>query len=153
LVERKLRRIVMGRRNATKILLQQLERAKQSAVPLERLLSQSEAELRHSSEMETLERFIGDMAHYFGNVFDAVVSYGKILQMCMDPNDPCQAYAQLILDDAKAGKRLTSDLLRRRGPVALRLLALERFIQGLAQLLSRIVEERVKLRTMRCAFQ
>jgi hypothetical protein len=153
LVERKMRRIAMVRHNATKMLLQQLERAKQSAVPLERLLSQPEAELSHSSETETLERFIGDMALYFGNVFDAVVSYGKILQMRMDPNGPRQTYAQLILDDAKAGKRLTSNLLRRRGPVALRLLALERFIQGLAQLLSRIVEERIKLRTVRCAYQ
>ena len=144
----------MVRHNATKMLLQQLERAKQSAVPLERLLSQPEAELSHSSETETLERFIGDMALYFGNVFDAVVSYGKILQMNMDQDDPRQTYAKLILDDAKAGKRLTSGLLHRRGAVTLRLLTLDRFIQGLAPLLSRIVEKRMQLRTtVRCAFQ
>jgi signal transduction histidine kinase len=143
----------MGRHNGTKILLQQLERAKQSAEPLERLLSQSEAELQYFQEVETFERFIGDMALYFGNVFDAVVSYGKILQMNMDQDDPRQTYAKLILDDAKAGKRLTSDLLRRRGAVTLRLLTLDRFIQGLAPLLSRIVEKRMQLRTVRCAFQ
>jgi hypothetical protein len=136
----------MVRHNATKMLLQQLERAKQSAEPLERLLSQSEAELQYFQEVETFERFIGDMALYFGNVFDAVASYGKILQMRMDQNDPLQTHAQLMLDDAKAGKRLTENLLQKREITDLRLLTLDRFVRELAPLLSRIVEKRIQVR-------
>jgi hypothetical protein len=80
----------MGTDNAAKRLLQQLAKAKESAGPLERLLLQSEADLQHAPEMKTLERFVEHMADYFGNVFDAVTSYGKILQMRMDRNDPLQ---------------------------------------------------------------
>jgi hypothetical protein len=143
-----IRRIMMRRHNATKMLLQQLKRAKESARPLERWRLKSEAGLQHSIEAEALEGFIGDMALYFGNVFDVVVSYGEIVQMRMDQDDPRQKHAQLILDDAKAGKRLTRHLLRKRGTVALKLVALDRFIRKLARLLSRIVETRVQLRNM-----
>jgi hypothetical protein len=136
----------MGRHSATKILLQQLETAKESARPLERLLLQSEADLQYLQEVEPFERFVRDMALHFGNVFDAVVTDGKILEMKMDQDDPRRTYAQLILDDARAGKRLTSGLLRKRETVTVRLLSLDRFIQGLAPLLSRIVEKRVQLR-------
>lgn len=143
----------MGRHTATERLLQQLASAKKSAGPLERLLSQSEAELQRSPEMETLEGFVGHMALYFRNVFIAVASYEKILQMRMDQDDPRQTYAQLILDDAKAGQRLTENLLHKKGVTDLRLLTLDRFIRELAPLLSRIVEKRIKLRAVRCAFQ
>jgi hypothetical protein len=137
----------MGTDNAAKRLLQQLAKAKESAGPLERLLLQSEADLQHAPEMKTLERFVEHMADYFGNVFDAVTSYGKILQMRMDRNDPLQTHAQLILYDAEAGKRLTSKLLSKKGTVRLRLVMLDRFIRGLVPLLSRIVEKRIELRT------
>ena len=137
----------MSRHNAAKRLLQQLARAKESVVPLERLLRQSETELQHEPRMETLEKFVEYMAAYFGNVFDAVATYGKILQMRMDQDDPLQAHARLILDDAEAGKHLTSNLLRKRGTVRLRLLTLDHFILRLTPLLSRIVEKRIKLRT------
>jgi signal transduction histidine kinase len=138
----------MDRYNARKTLLQRLETAKESARPLESMLLQSEAELQHFMEAEAFERFIGDMALYFRNVFDVVVSYGEIVQMRMEQDDPRQTHAQLILDDAKAGKRLTSDLLRKRGSAALKLLTLDRFIRELALLLSRIVEKRIQLREM-----
>jgi hypothetical protein len=143
------RRIIMDRHNATEKLLRQLQRAKESAGPLERLLLQSEAELQDAPQMETLERFVVDMAVYFGNVFDAVTSYGNILQMRMDQDDPLRTtHAQVILDDARAGKRLTNRLLRTRGTVRLRLLTLDHFMRGLAPLLSRIVAKRIELRTV-----
>jgi len=138
----------MDEHDATNMLRQQLKAAKESARPLEGWLLRPESELQRSIEAEAFEGFIGDMALYFSNVFDVVVSYGKIVQMRMGHDDPRQTHAQLILDDAKAGKRLTSNLLRKRGTVALKLVALDRFIRELARLLSRIVEKRVQLQTV-----
>ncbi len=136
-----------SKRNDAERLLRQLERAKESAGRLERLLLQSEVELRHAPEPEIVESFVEGMAVYFGNVFEAVTSYGKIIQMYMDHDDPLQTHAQLILDDAEAGKRLAHNLLRRKAAVSFGLLILDDFIRRLTPLLSRIVEKRIMLRT------
>ena len=138
----------MGRHNVRNRLLRQLARAKASAGPLERVLREFEAEVQHSPKIETLERFVENIAFYFGNVFDAVASYGEILQMTMQRNSPLRECAHLMLRDAEAGKRLANNLLHEEGSVRLRLLALDHFIRELALLLSRVVEKKIELRTV-----
>jgi two-component system cell cycle sensor histidine kinase/response regulator CckA len=70
--------------------------------------------LRHEVEMlqrlDALGRLAGGLAHDFNNILTAIISFASLLQEDLPEDDPSAEDTAEILEAAKRGQRLTSDL-------------------------------------------
>lgn len=108
-----------------------------------------EEQLRHAQKMEAVGQLTGGIAHDFNNILTAIIGYGHLLQMRLDPNDPRRSYADHILASAERAAGLTQGLLAfsRKQVLNPRPVDLNDIINRVKKLLSKIIGEDIDLET------
>lgn len=140
----------MGKGAAIEKHAKDLEKTRQSAERLEKLLLRSEAQVQQSLGAKALERLARDMALFFENIFDDIARCGKMLRGQIDQKDPRSRHVRRILANAQRGLAFTGKLLAFGGSstVNLALLNINEFVEDLCHLLALTVRKKFKLRTM-----
>lgn len=107
-----------------------------------------EAQLLQSQKMEAVGQLAGGVAHDFNNILTAIISYGNVLQMKMQPEDPLRRHIERILAATEKAATLTQSLLAfsRKQPVALQPVNLARVIKNIEKLLSKLIREDMEFR-------
>jgi signal transduction histidine kinase/ActR/RegA family two-component response regulator len=102
-----------------------------------------EAQLRHAQKMEAIGRFAGGIAHDFNNLLSAIIGYGELLSMKMNPGDPLITMPAQILSAARRAAKLTRSLLAfsRNQVISTKLVNMHKVINGTVDLLSRMIGE------------
>ena len=108
-----------------------------------------EEQLRHAQKMEAVGQLTGGIAHDFNNILTAIIGYGHLLQMRLDPEDPRRSYADHILASAERAAGLTQGLLAfsRKQVLNPRPVDLNDIIHRVKKLLSKIIGEDIDLET------
>jgi PAS domain S-box-containing protein len=108
-----------------------------------------EDQLRQAQKMEAVGLLAGGVAHDFNNVLTAIIGYGNLLQMKMEPTDPLRTYAEHILSSSQRAAQLTQSLLTfsRKQVVNLLPLELNTTVLRVEKLLKRLIREDIELRT------
>ncbi|MHB8844091.1 MAG: c-type heme family protein [Nitrospirota bacterium] len=108
-----------------------------------------EDQLRQAQKMEAVGLLAGGVAHDFNNVLTAIIGYGNLLQMKMEPADPLRSYAEHILTTSQRAAQLTQSLLTFSRKQAVNLLPLElnSTVLRVEKLLKRLIREDIDLRT------
>ena len=111
-----------------------------------------ESRLRQAEKMETVGRLAGGLAHDFNNVLTTIVAAASVLEEALLPEDPRRQDVADILDAADRGAALTKRLLTfsRRQPPTTRPLDLDETVEGLQQLLRRLVGNGVQVEIDLC---
>lgn len=109
-----------------------------------------EEQLRHAQKMEAVGQLTGGIAHDFNNILTAIIGYGHLLQMKLDPDDPRRSYADHILASAERAAGLTQGLLAfsRKQVLNPRPVDLNDIIHRVKGLLSKIIGEDIDLETV-----
>jgi PAS domain S-box-containing protein len=108
-----------------------------------------EDQLRQAQKMEAVGLLAGGVAHDFNNVLTAIIGYGNLLKMKMEPTDPLRTYAEHILSTSQRAAQLTQSLLTFSRKQAVNLLPLElnSMVFRVEKLLKRLIREDIELRT------
>lgn len=108
-----------------------------------------EEQLRHAQKMDAVGQLTGGIAHDFNNILTAIIGYGHLLQMRLDPDDPRRSYADHILASAERAAGLTQGLLAfsRKQVLNPRPVDLNDIIHRVKGLLSKIIGEDIDLET------
>lgn len=108
-----------------------------------------EAQLRQSHKMEAVGQLAGGIAHDFNNILTAIISYGNVLQMKMQPEDPLRRNVERILSASERAATLTQGLLAfsRKQPVSLQPVNLNRAVKNVEKLLIKLTTEDMEFRT------
>jgi two-component system, cell cycle sensor histidine kinase and response regulator CckA len=107
-----------------------------------------ESNLRQAQKMDAVGRLAGGIAHDFNNLLTAILGYAQFLAEAV--TDPRQARdVNEILSAANRAAALTRQLLAfsRREPAEVTILDVNRTIDGLTNMLQRLVGEHVELKT------
>lgn len=109
---------------------------------------QIEMRLHHSQKLEAVGQLAGGVAHDFNNILTAIISYGTVLQMKLEAEDPLRQPAERILAAAERAAALTQSLLAfsRKQPANLRVLDLNELIRKAEKLLSRFIMEDIEFK-------
>ena len=107
-----------------------------------------EEELRQLQKLEALGRLTGGVAHDFNNLLTVVLGYGEILRGKLAENDPGQADLRRIVQAGERAAALTQQLLAfaRKQALQLRPVSLNDVLDGLRDLLRRMIRENIELR-------
>ena len=109
---------------------------------------QLEAQLRQSQKMEAVGQLAGGVAHDFNNLLTAILGYSDLLAGRVEGGELREAVSEI----AKAGQRaasLTRQLLAfsRKQVLAPEVLDVNRLIENLEKMLSRLISEHIEVRT------
>lgn len=106
-----------------------------------------EAQLRQAQKMEAVGLLAGGVAHDFNNILTAIIGYGSLLKMKLEPGHALTPFADQILASADRASHLTRSLLAfsRKQIIDPRPVRLNEVIQRVETLLSRLVNEDVDL--------
>lgn len=109
---------------------------------------QIEMRLHHSQKLEAIGQLAGGVAHDFNNILTAIISYGTVLQMKLQVENPLRQLTDRILAAADRAAALTQSLLAfsRKQPANLRALDLNELIRKAEKLLSRFIREDIEFR-------
>jgi PAS domain S-box-containing protein len=109
-----------------------------------------EEQLRHSQKMDTIGQLAGGIAHDFNNILTTIIGYGSMLQMQLPEGDPLRTDAALILSSAEKAAYLTKGLLAlsRQQIISPEPVRLNAVVEGMGNLLSRIIGEQISLKTV-----
>ena len=107
-------------------------------------------DLRQAQKMEAIGRLAGGVAHDFNNLLTVIRGYSELVMGEFDPRDPRRAGVEEVVGAADRAAELTKQLLSfgRRQVVAPRVLALDRVVTGMNQLLRRVIGEDVQVVTL-----
>jgi two-component system NtrC family sensor kinase len=107
-----------------------------------------EGQLRQAQKMESIGTLAGGVAHDFNNILTAIIGYGQLTLLKMQPDDPHRVNLQHILDSADRASHLTKDLLlfSRKQPIDRKLIDLNEGIQKLGKFLTRVIGEDIALK-------
>jgi PAS domain S-box-containing protein len=106
-------------------------------------------QLLHAQKMEAVGTLAGGIAHDFNNLLTAIVGYGTLLEMRIDPQDPLAGHVGKILATADRAAALTQSLLAfsRKRTIEPHPVDLNRLVQEVGELLRRVLREDIELRT------
>ena len=107
-----------------------------------------EAQLLQAQKMEAVGRLAGGVAHDFNNILMALMGYGNLLQMKMDPKSPLHNYVDQIISCTVKASKLTQSLLAfgRKQMMELKPYRVEDLLKDTQKLLERLLPEDIDLR-------
>ncbi len=106
-------------------------------------------ELRQAQKMEAIGRLAGGVAHDFNNLLTAIRGYAELSAVRLGGDHEVQPHILEIVSAADRAAELTKQLLAfsRRQVVAPRVLALDRVVTGMHQLVRRVIGEDIQIVT------
>ncbi len=112
----------------------------------------TEDQLRAAQRMESIGRLAGGVAHDFNNLLSVILSYTSFALQAMRVDDPMRKDIEEVVRAGKRAASLTRQLLAfsRRQVLQPEVLNLNQVIEGLADMLHRLLGEDVKLRIVPC---
>ncbi len=107
-----------------------------------------EAQLLQAHKMEAIGTLAGGIAHDFNNILTAIISYGNILLMKMQEDDPLRMYMDRILNASEKAASLVHSLLTfgRKQMMNTKPVDINSTISKLELLLVRLIGEDIDLR-------
>ena len=108
-----------------------------------------EAKLMQSEKMEAIGTFAGGIVHDFNNILTVMSGCGTLLKTRMTEEDPLVRYVDQILAATGKAAEMTQHLLTfsRRQPVVARPLDLNEAVEGMDQILRRLLTRHIVLKT------
>ena len=105
-----------------------------------------EQQLFQAQKMEAVGQLAGGIAHDFNNILTAIIGYGNLLKAHLEDGLPAK-YLNYILESADRAAKLIQDLLAfsRRQMISPRLVDLNTVIEGVKNILSRLIGEDIEL--------
>jgi signal transduction histidine kinase/ActR/RegA family two-component response regulator len=109
-----------------------------------------EEQLLQSQKMEAVGRLAGGIAHDFNNLLMVIMAQTEMLMI--DMGDLSRQRAQKILDVSRRAAELTAQLLAfsRKQPTLPTVTTLNRLLDGLSEMLVRLVGENIDVRIAQC---
>jgi len=106
-------------------------------------------QLRHSQKLEGVGRLAGGIAHDFNNLLTVIRGQSDLLHMDLEGSSPLVEEVRLIQDATDRAADLTSKLLAfsRDQVLRPRVVDLNRIIEGMEQLLRRVLGEDIRIET------
>ena len=110
---------------------------------------QLEEQLRHSQKMEAIGRLAGGIAHDFNNLLTVINTYAELIELRSAADSEHLEPLKAIQDAAERAHSLTSQLLMfsRNAHGNKRVVDINKSLEKATSLLSRLVEENVRLET------
>ncbi len=107
-----------------------------------------EEQLRHSQKMEAIGTLAGGVAHDFNNILTAIIGYGSLLQMRIDPASPLRSNVDQILASTERAANLTQRLLAfsRKQNTVLKPVDLNAIVGRVNKLLGMLIGEDIEIR-------
>jgi two-component system sensor histidine kinase EvgS len=107
-----------------------------------------EVQLQQAQKMESVGMLAGGVAHDFNNMLQAILGYSELAMIRMDPEHPAWKDLQEIRMVAKRSVDLTKQLLAfaRKQTSAPRILDLNQTLEGMLQMLQRLIGEEINLK-------
>lgn len=111
---------------------------------------QLEVELARVQRLDSIGRMAGGIAHDFNNLLSAITTYAEIALTRLPPDHPAAEDVERVLEVSSRAADLTSHLLAiaRRQSLQYEEVDLNRLVQQLVPLLSRLVGDRNELRVV-----
>jgi PAS domain S-box-containing protein len=121
-------------------LIAELRRAEREQRVLQEQLSQAQ-------KMESIGRLAGGVAHDFNNMLSVILGHGELALEHVAPDGPARPYLDEIKRAADRSAALVRQLLAfaRRQPVSPRVLSLNDTVEGLLNMLRRLIGESIQL--------
>jgi len=118
---------------------------KQQNAERERQLLQSQ--IFQSQKMESIGRLAGGVAHDFNNILTAILSYTELSLMKLDEGHPVRSHLVSIREASEKAAALTHQLLAfsRRQVLEMKAVDLNKVIEGMADMVSRMIGEDILL--------
>ena len=104
-------------------------------------------QLRQAQKMEAIGQLAGGVAHDFNNMLGVIVGYSELILEQVDPSQQFYTELEEIRKSAQRSADLTRQLLTfaRKQTVALQMLDLNQTIEGMLNMLRRLIGENIKL--------
>lgn len=108
-----------------------------------------EEQLRQSQKMEAIGQLAGGVAHDFNNILTAIIGFGNLAKMRVQPGDPQQALIDHILASADRAAQLTKSLLAfsRKQVLIPKPVDLNTIVKNVEKLLGRLIGEDIEFTT------
>jgi signal transduction histidine kinase/CheY-like chemotaxis protein len=118
----------------------------------ESALRESEARLQQAQKMQAVGRLAGGIAHDFNNLLTVIGGRTELLLRGAKATAPGRRDLELIQTTVERGARLTQQLLAfsRKQVLQPAVLDLDRVVQGMGQMLRRLIGEDVELSIVEC---
>jgi two-component system cell cycle sensor histidine kinase/response regulator CckA len=106
-----------------------------------------EAQLAHTTKMESIGRLAGGIAHDFNNLLTAILGYVDLMQGSLSEQDPIARHALQIRRSAERASLLTRQLLAfsRKQFLQPRIIDLNAVVEESNQMLRRLISEHIEL--------
>lgn len=140
-------RVETGPTNTLSTLVDEFNKMSARLCRAEQHRQKIEAQLRQAQKMEAVGRLAGGVAHDFNNIICVIMGYTGMVLEKITRNDPLYDDLQEIMDAAKRSEELTRQLLAfaRRQPIAPKVLDINDTVQGMLNMLHRMIGEDIEL--------
>ncbi len=110
-------------------------------------LRESQERLRQAEKMEAIRRLAGGVAHDFNNMLMVIMGHGQLLMEAKDLSVERRKEVAAVLESAERAASLTHQLLTfsRQGGAEIQALDLNAVLDGMADMVSRLVGQHVRL--------